>query len=549
MSTLKSLWKRGSLGILLPSLWGIGGFNVQLSQAITPLNPELKIGIVQRFGTKGSDKLTLKSTDGKLNLKFPISGGLKTETVNQVKLEIKMKPLVQPELEERVVLSNHRSFESAEYSANQWKQKGIEVEIAQPERWQVWAKRDVYQTPLLRRFLLENLQSQGFNDVVLESQVRTSKPQVFWEIAGKKYEDNPLEIRSQNQLIEVVVERESQDSDPKKPKKVNIENRIYGGSLKLQPNAYGTYTLVNIVPIETYLRGVVPFEIGASSPHMSQQAQAILARTYALRNLRRFAIDNYELCADVNCQVYYGLKETYPTTDRAIQETRGLVLTYQDQLVDALYSAASGGITSSFNEVWLGEDRPYLKAVIDSPEPLWNLDQTPLDQEENFRKFMRLRKRFNEEGSRVFRWSESTTLKEMTDFLKTYLHRRKSPLTHSFKTIKKVNIVERSRSGRVLKMTVETDNKVITIERDEIRNAFAPPISTLFYLEPIYEPNQTLKGYTFIGGGFGHGVGMSQIGSYNLAQLGWNSQRILQFYFPGTTLKLLTDSRMFRNEK
>ena len=94
-------------------------------------------------------------------------------------------------------------------------------------------------------------------------------------------------------------------------------------------------------------------------------------------------------------------------------------------------------------------------------------------------------------------------------------------------------------------MKVQTDLGTIDIDKDEIRNAFYPPISTLFYLEPIYNPDRTLNGYAFVGGGFGHGVGMSQTGSYNLANLGWNGDRILKFYFPGAQVVPLSDSITF----
>jgi peptidoglycan hydrolase-like amidase len=90
-----------------------------------------------------------------------------TVQVNSIKLETLMQPLQAPVVEERLVLSNHGTFETAEDSANYWQQRGIEVEVAQPERWQVWAKRDVYQTPLLRRLLLQSIQAQGDKPPIL----------------------------------------------------------------------------------------------------------------------------------------------------------------------------------------------------------------------------------------------------------------------------------------------------------------------------------------------------------------------------------------------
>src|SRR5919199_3966422 len=99
---------------------------------------ELKVGIVQRFGDEPTDQLTLKATPGdRLTVGF-LSGDMKPQTVQveSLKLERAMQPLPAPMVEERVVLSTHSTFETAEDSANQWRQQGIEVEVAQPERWQ-----------------------------------------------------------------------------------------------------------------------------------------------------------------------------------------------------------------------------------------------------------------------------------------------------------------------------------------------------------------------------------------------------------------------------
>ncbi|MGB3262898.1 MAG: SpoIID/LytB domain-containing protein [Microcoleus sp.] len=525
---------------LLPILGAAGN-------AQTPQNRLIKIGVVQRFGTKATDKLTLKALPGdSLTLSYKTPQGTETKTAPSIKLEIANKPLQSPLVEERVVLSSHRSFESAEDSANQWRAKGIEVEIAQPWRWQVWAKRDIYNSPIVRRWLLQSLQAQGNKTAFLESKVIKQIPQAFWILNGFRFNRNELDVTAGKKAIEVL-EQTTQEATATEPEKVLKQTRIYGGSLHLQKNSYGTYTLVNDVLIETYLRGVVPHEIGAFSPYASIVAQTILARTYALRNLRRFAVDNYELCADVNCQVYRGLTEVYPQSDKAIAQTSGLVLTYENQLVDALYSASSGGVTATFGDVWHGPERPYLRSIVDSPNNVWNLSQQSLSDENNFRRFMTLQKGFNEDKEDTFRWREQVSLTSMGAFLKQYLQNKKHPLAN-FKTLTQVDVVKRSAAGRVLQMTAQTDLGPINIEKDEIRNAFYPPISTLFYLEPIYNPDKTLNGYAFVGGGFGHGVGMSQTGSYNLANLGWSGDRILGFYFPGAQVVPLNDSITFWRE-
>lgn len=496
---------------------------------------QIKVGIVQRFGNEIGEKLAIAGVEGdSLTLNWLADNGQKqTINSNRVELEIVNQSLSPAVLEERLILSDHATFETAEDSANQWKALGIKVEVTQPGRWQVWAKRDVYKTPLLRRWLLESLKNQGYDTPYLETALVTEKPQASFLIKGTRYTPEKLIITSSKNRIQVT--------------HANNTTRVYGGSLKLQPNAYGTYTLVNNVPLETYLRGVVPHEIGPGAPENATKAQTIIARTYALRNLRRFQADNYELCADTHCQVYYGLTGTSNKADQAITSTKGLVLTYDNELVDALYSSTTGGITAQFEDVWNGAERPYLQAVIDSPHQIWDLSKYPLADETAFRKFISLTDGFNETGRNVFRWNRQSSIAELNQDLQKYLQRRKHPLA-DFKTIQWMEVTERSFSGRVLTLTVQTDKGIIELHKNEARSAFGPPRSTLFYVQPVYDGNQQLKAFAFVGGGFGHGVGLSQYGSYNLAKLGWTPEQILSFYYPGTKIQPLNDSIVFWRE-
>ncbi len=494
-------------------------------------NPTLKIGIVQRFGAQPTDRLILEATPGdRLTLQFKDQNQLQKLNTDKVQLEVKPQALAQPRLEERVVLSTHRSFESAETDAARWRDQGIEAEVAQPERWQVWAQRSRYDNLLVRRLLLYSLQLKEIDTAFIDRKVLQQVPQVSWALDGKPHTQVPLTITAGKNLIQV----------NKKP---------FGGSLRLQPNAYGTYTLVNQVPLETYLRGVVPHEIGPKAPVPAIQAQAVIARTYVLRNLRRFAVDGYELCADTQCQVYRGLEGTDLVADRAIAATAGQVLTYENELVDALYSSATGGITAPFEDVWEGKARPYLKAVVDAvPNQVWDLSRRPLGDEQNFRAFIALQQGFNEADWQQFRWRIESPLPEMSQDLQTYLQSQKHPLV-GFKTIQQVQVSQRSPAGRVLKLAVQTDQGKIELTKDNIMRAFEAPNSLLFYLEPLYlEDGKTLKGYAFVGGGLGHGVGLSQTGSYRLGELGWSAVNILQFYYPGTQIQPLSKPLVFWRE-
>ncbi|HEY9811008.1 MAG TPA: SpoIID/LytB domain-containing protein [Halomicronema sp.] len=515
--------------------------------AQTSQDLELQVGIIQRFGEKPNEKLTIKAPAGdRLSLRFnSTSGEIQTIETTSVKLETLPQTLPTPALDEKLILGSYRSFESAENTASEWKAKGIEVEISQPKRWQVWAKRDVYSTPLLRRMLLETLQAKGNTTAYLDSKIVQQIPVLSAVVGKQRYNLGSTEISAGTGIIEVIQGEEKPNSNKEKPKGI-----IYGGSLRLQPNAYATYTLVNLVSLETYLRGVVPHEIGGEAPYASIEAQAILARTYALRNLRRFAVDNYQLCANTHCQVYKGLTDTWPEADRAIAATTGKVLTYDQELVDALYYSTSGGVTASFNDIWKGPGRAYLQPVIDSVLNIWDLKNQSLSSEANFRKFISLKKGFNEneEDQELFRWREESSLENLNKDFKEYLQEKQNSLVN-FQTILNMQVIERSSSGRALKMLVQTNAGPIEIEKDEIMKAFYAPWSTLFYVEPVYkEDKKTLKGFAFIGGGFGHGVGMSQTGSYKLAQQGWSSEQILSFYYPGAQLQLLSDALTFWRE-
>jgi len=512
------------------------------------------VGVIQRFGENLQAKLTVRDAGGgSVRVSFTQNGQTVTRNLDALTLTLTTLPVNPPTRDDRLVLSVHRSFENAEASAKSWRERGIPTEIAQPGEWEVWADRQVYDAPVLRQLLLESLQQAGHTETIPIHQSRSQRLIPTWKINGAPFQAETIEIEPSSGAAKVEYGSKTGSATP--------ERYTYGGTFRLQPNAYGTYTLVNHVSIETYLRGVVPYEIGTGAPEAAIAAQAIIARTYALRNLHRFAIDNYELCADTHCQAYWGLEGATAVTDRAIAATAGQVLTYENQPIDALYSSTTGGVTAPFADIWSGENRPYLKAIIDSLSVQWNLTEKPLSDEKNLREFIALEKNFNESEWQPFRWREKASLPEITNYFKRYLKRGNRPI--NFTKIQEVAVQERSQAGRILAMKIKTDTGEIIIPGDEIRSAFYPPTSTFFYLNPIYEPDRStaagitnsnksstaknsekntkeqrkLWGYEFVGGGFGHGVGLSQTGAYNLARAGKSGAEILQFYYPGTELK------------
>ncbi len=513
-------------------------FPAQAQNSAQNADVELQIGIIQRFGDRARDTLTIKATSGDiLTVRIPEANGqTRVVTTNTLKLETVQQALPQPRVDARLVFSTHRSFETAEEQAQYWRSRGIEVELAQPNRWQVWAKRSVYKTPTVLQMLQKNLKTQGIQTARLETRTLTAIPRVTFTIDGNKYTRDNLAISAGKGVIQV------DRADDKEP------NRTFPGSLKLQPNAYGNYSLVNLVALESYLRGVVPYEIGTGAPTAAMQAQAIMARTYVLRNLRRFAIDNYQLCATTQCQVYFGLSGVTDATDNAIAVTRGLVNTFNNELVDALYSSTTGGVTAPFNEVWRGAPRPYLIGKVDAIQPLWDIRQRPLSNEDNLRAFLKLTDGFNEsKESRYFRWRSDASISSIKQNVKKYLQSIGHPLA-GFNDLQEIQVMERASAGRVAKMGIQTELGIIVLEKDDILLAFEEPNSLLFYVDPIYDAKNQLTGYAFIGGGLGHAVGLSQYGSYHLGKNGFSYDRILSFYFPGSQIQSINPGLTFYRE-
>ncbi len=147
--------------------------------------------------------------------------------------------------------------------------------------------------------------------------------------------------------------------------RVEVEGRPYRGVVELRVSRFGTVQAINWVGLEPYLLGVVPAELGPEVwPELAAlRAQAVAARTYVWRNLGQFDEDGYDLCATPRCQVYGGAAAEHPLSDRAVWSTRGQVLTYERQPINAYFTATCGGHTEDVSNVFVGESAPYLVGV------------------------------------------------------------------------------------------------------------------------------------------------------------------------------------------
>ena len=239
-----------------------------------------------------------------------------------------------------------------------------------------------------------------------------------------------------------------------------------------------------------------------------------------------------------------------PEVAAAIADTRGLVLAYADRVCDARFSKSCGGVMEEYATAWGDEAVPYLVARTDGPDP--TLPQPPLTEEAAFRSFVdsppgdyycnctdeevlnRVLNDYDVTTRDFFRWQVRLEAQEATDLVA-----RKIGLDVG--RITALEPVERGPSGRLVRMRIvgETGSAVIGKEL-EIRRALSPShlYSSAFYVEPQGPPEEP-DAFVLIGAGWGHGVGLCQIGAAAMACRGIDYAEILAHYYPGAELKRL----------
>jgi stage II sporulation protein D len=300
----------------------------------------------------------------------------------------------------------------------------------------------------------------------------------------------------------------------------------YPGRVRLHAPGSGTMCrVINVLPLETYLEGVVPHEMGDPGPDAfaALEAQAITARTYAMSKLATRKADAFDAFADVRDQVYRGRERTYQLATGAVRETRGIVLEYKGDLARTYYSATCGGHTSDIRKVWpQRESARYLEGIYDR----------------------------GTEGGESFcashykyRWRFTFTGKELGEILRKTIPAELGVAPNRVGHLMDIGVSERSLSGRVKYLEIITSKESFTVEGDRIRwvlmtdpdeGTILP--STLFAIQKGMS-NRRVSWVSFVGGGNGHGVGMCQNGAIQMARKGYSRDMILAHYYPGTKLK------------
>ena len=295
-------------------------------------------------------------------------------------------------------------------------------------------------------------------------------------------------------------------------------NRTYRGALEFRPSPDGM-TVVNILPMEDYLYGVVPAEMPATWPQESLKAQAIAARSYAIANKGQYAARGFDIFGTPNSQAYHGVGAEHKNTTTAVDTTRGLILLGGKQPLKAYYSANHGGYSEDSLTLW-GYDA-YMQAV---PDKLLPLRRQPLPPDSLYR-WIRDNPTTYSNIPRfsyisAYRWEKWVTPEEI---------RRRLPEDPG--EIKRIITRGRGISGRIVELEIQGTEKNVLVKGDAIWNAMGSLRSSLFTIR--YKMSKGKVEYlVFQGAGYGHGIGMDQHGAAGMASVGLNANEILLHYYP-----------------
>lgn len=299
---------------------------------------------------------------------------------------------------------------------------------------------------------------------------------------------------------------------------LTVRGAPYRGELRVQQAPRGGLTVVNRLDMETYLLGVVPREIGRATPEIYEavRAQAVAARTYAVSYLGRRSAQGFDVYATTEDQVYGGAAAEDELVSRAVRETAGEILTYGGQPINAYYHSTCAGNTAAIEEVWNSPAVPYLRAVRD-------LD--PQGQA------------YDRSSSR-FTWSERWTHDELVGILNRTL--ADSLRGRRITRITEMQVQSRTPSGRVAAMRLATDAGTFTLGRDRVRWILVPNrggiLNSSRFDVRLERSGGRVTAIVAEGGGWGHGIGMCQVGAMGRARAGQDYREILRTYYTGAQL-------------
>ena len=350
-----------------------------------------------------------------------------------------------------------------------------------------------------------------------------------------------------------------------------LEDQEFEGTLEIRDNADGTQTAINRLDVEDYLSSVITSEMSATSSFELLKAHAVISRSWVLRPIispstctdkpdlsdpdrhvvwyERDAHEGFDVCADDHCQRYEGItrRDEHPeaaaNVQKAIDATRGQVLMYDGKVCDARFYKSCGGATELFENAWANEHYPYLEAVRDeigTPLP-------DLTIEENAQEFIRtspsaycnttdarvlsqVLNNYDQETKDFYRWTVQYTVAELSEII-----RERSGI--DFGEILDLVPIKRGPSARLYEMQIVGSKRTMVIGKElEIRKWLSK--SHLYSSAFVVDRNEQ-GDFILTGAGWGHGVGLCQIGAAVMADKGYTYEQILAHYFPGSEIKTI----------
>ena len=321
------------------------------------------------------------------------------------------------------------------------------------------------------------------------------------------------------------------------------ETQTFLGTLRLVVES-DKITAINELPVERYLASVISSEMKATAGLELLKAHAVISRSWLLAQMRHreqasehkdgfFSFVKkddelirwydredhtiFDVCADDHCQRYQGItKQTSPNVEQALKATRGQILCYGDDICDARFSKCCGGVTEEFQYCWEDTPKPYLVSVDD---PYCNTnDRAVLSQVLND---------YDLETNDFYRWTVEYTVDEISDLVN-------EKLKDDFGRITDLIPLERGKSGRIWKLKIVGTKKTFTIGKElEIRRA----LSESHLYSSAFDVEKTATGFRLYGKGWGHGVGLCQIGAAVMGQQGFKYDEILLHYYRNAEIK------------
>jgi SpoIID/LytB domain protein len=354
------------------------------------------------------------------------------------------------------------------------------------------------------------------------------------------------------------------------------EDQVFRGSLNLIIENE-MITAINVLSVEDYLASVISSEMRATSSGEFLKAHAVISRSWLLAQIEksrkikaegtkfnalarteneivrwydREDHQNYDVCADDHCQRYQGItRASTPAVEKVIRETSGEVLTFEGSICDTRYYKCCGGMTELFENTWEPVSYPYLQGVFDNPVPPdgYSVD---LSDEETARKWIlgspaafcntsdwevlsQVLNDYDQETNDFFRWKVNYGQKELSDLVK-------ARTGTDFGLINELVPVERGISGRITKLKISGTLKTMIIGKElEIRKSLSKShlYSSCFIVEKLGDAVETR--FILHGAGWGHGVGLCQIGAAMMGARGYSYHEILMHYFRGALFEKL----------